>query len=206
MLQTRIDRRASALLEWIGKRLWGFPPRLMPSIVRQLGGLGALRWFVSNMPRYEATLRAFGPVRTHLLCVMISLRNGCPYCTFGHAYALELAFLREHDALFPLDEQAIVELHHLEPDRIRDRMVEALRAANVADGVRWVDRVVTLSDPEVEALDADDRRVKHLVRMFGVLNSCGIADRIPPDEAHDPLNKDLGLKARYASLRAAASP
>jgi hypothetical protein len=39
--------------------------------------------------------------------------------------------------------------------------------------------------------------------MFRVLNDVGIASRIEPDEAHDPLNKDVRLKARHGELRGA---
>jgi hypothetical protein len=37
--------------------------------------------------------------------------------------------------------------------------------------------------------------------MFAQLNAVGIAGKVEPDEAHDPLNKDRALKARNAQLR-----
>jgi hypothetical protein len=42
-----------------------------------------------------------------------------------------------------------------------------------------------------------------LLKMFAVLNTCGRAGCVAPDEAHDPLNKDVALKERYRALRAA---
>jgi hypothetical protein len=81
MVNGRLDRFAVAVLEGIAKRLWGFSPRLMPVIVEQLGGVRALGWFAANMPRYERTLRAFGPVRTHLLTFFPSTSTPSPNCT-----------------------------------------------------------------------------------------------------------------------------
>lgn len=206
MVSSALERGVTAVLEGVGKRLWGFPPRLMAPIVAQLGPIRALRWFVWNLPRYKRTLKAFGGVRTHLLCVAISLINGCPYCTFGHAYAFELAYLRDHGRLFPLGEHAIGTLRGLAPAMIRHRLVDALRCAGLHTEVRWLDRTIVLALAEDQRpTDRDDVHIAHLVRMFGVLNSVGIASRTAPDEAHSPLNKDDALKLRYARLRAAAS-
>ncbi|MGH3568827.1 MAG: hypothetical protein ACRDRH_22935 [Pseudonocardia sp.] len=205
MVRSALGHGVTAMLEGAGNRLWGFPPRLMAPIVGQLGPLRALWWFVWNMPRYERTLKSFGGVRTHLLCVTISLINGCPYCTFGHAYALELAYLRDHGRLFPLGEHAIGSLLGLTPAMIRHRLVTAMKLAGLHVEVRWLDRTIMLALAEDQRpTDRDDVRIAHLVRMFGVLNSVGIASRPAPDEAHDPLNKDSDLKLRYANLRAAA--
>jgi len=205
MASSGLERGVTALLEGVGKRLWGFPPRLMAPIVEQLGPVRALRWFFWNMPRYERTLKTFGGVRTHLLCVAISLMNGCPYCTFGHAYALELVYLRDHGRLFPLDEHAIGMLLGLAPAAVRRRLVAAVQGAGLHAEVRWLDRAIMLAIGEDHRpSDRDDVGIAHLVRMFGVLNAVGIASKAAPDEAHDPLNKDRVLKLRYAGLRAAA--
>src|SRR5215467_4650865 len=99
------------LLETVGERKWGVRPRLMAHIVSTLGAAGAARWFVANLPRYERTLATLGPVRTHLLCVEISVMNGCDYCTFAHGLALELHVFRERGALFPLDEDQLAALN-----------------------------------------------------------------------------------------------
>src|SRR6185503_18619269 len=124
-----LEGPATRLLEALGRRLWGFSPRLMREIVRRLGSFGALGWFVANMPRYERTLSRLGPLRTHLLCLEISLLNGCPYCIYGHAYAFELHYLRERGRLFPLAEQEIVALHSLGPEALAERLTEALMKA-----------------------------------------------------------------------------
>ena len=205
----RADRRvlrlgATRLLEALGRSLWGFSPRLMKEIVGRRGPLGALGWFLANMPRYERTLKVLGPLRTHLLCVEISLLNGCPYCTYGHAYAFELHYLRERGRLFPLDEHEIVALNRLEPDLLFRHLEEALRDG-LADEIPLLHRLVALRGGEVGAPAEHDRRLRHLLRMFTVLNTCGIEGQVAPDEAHDPINKDRELKERYAALRRAAA-
>lgn len=193
---------AVAVLEGIPKHLWGFPPRLMPVLVERLGPVRAVSWFLWNMPRYERTLKAFGGVRTHLLSVAISLINGCRYCTFGHAYALELIYLRDCGKLLPLDEHAITELRGVERDELRRRLAEVLQQADLDAEVPWIDRLIALATDARKPADRDDARIVHLIRMFGVLNACGIAGDVIPDQAHDPLNKDDALKERYAKLRA----
>jgi hypothetical protein len=52
--------------------------------------------------------------------------------------------------------------------------------------------------------DDTGRRLRHLVDMFTVLNSCGIRGNVSPNQAHDPINKNRGLVRRYAALRAAS--
>ncbi len=195
------ERFAVAVLEGVGKRLWGFPPSLMAPIVQQLGPGPALRWFVSNMPRYERTLRAFGGLRTHLMCTAISLVNGCGYCTFGHAYAFELIYFRERGRLFPLDEDALDALRGQSAFVIRDRLIEALEQAELHSEIHWLERALALAVDGQWPTDRDEMRVAHLVRMFSVLNSVGIDRQISPDEAHDPANKDRILKWRYATRR-----
>ena len=49
MAESVLDRSATHLLEALGRKLWGFTPRLMPEIVKRLGGLGALGWFVADI-------------------------------------------------------------------------------------------------------------------------------------------------------------
>jgi hypothetical protein len=39
--------------------------------------------------------------------------------------------------------------------------------------------------------------------MFRVLNDIGIAGDVEPDEAHDPLDKDVRPRSRHHELRAA---
>jgi hypothetical protein len=199
------ERTATSILEGLGTRLWGFAPRLMATIVGELGPLQALGWFLRNMPRYERTLAAFGGVRTHLVCFYISLLRGCPYCTLGHARAFELLFLKERGELFPLDEEAILALQRLDAGAIRQRLGEALTKASLPDELGLLDRAKAVMDGRVADLRGDDARLDHLVKMFAVLNSCGIKGAVVPDEAHDPINKDVALKQRYAALRAGAS-
>ena len=89
---TLTDRAGQVTLEQIGKKLWGFKPALMHDIVAQHGALRSVGWFARNMPRYERILAEWGPIRTHLVASVASALNGCPYCTYGHAYAMELHY------------------------------------------------------------------------------------------------------------------
>lgn len=195
-----IDRAAVGVLHSLGKRLWGFPPRLMAALVERGGALRTLGWFVRNMPRYERTRRDLGALRTHLLAMSISLVNGCEYCTFGHGYAMDLIYLREHGKLFPLSVDELLDLRDLEPDEIRRRLSDALTTAGLPDEVPWLERVIALTTGQAQPT-ADDARLAHLVEMFALLNGTGIACGTEPDEAHDPVNKDTSLKERLQRMR-----
>lgn len=201
MVARLLERGVTAVLEGIGKRLWGFPPRLMAPIVAHLGALRALCWFLWNMPRYERTLRLHGGLRTHLMSTAISLVNGCAYCTFGHAYALQLVYLREYGRLFPLDELDFGRLLGQRPGVVGSRLEQALRRAGLHGEIWWLDRTIALAVGDPRPTDPCEVWVAHLVRMFTVLNTVGIADRTDPDEAHDPSNKDSALRLRYDRLR-----
>jgi alkylhydroperoxidase family enzyme len=201
MAERGLDRLAVRLLEGLGRQLWGFPPRLMRPIVAEMGAVPALAWFARNMPRYERTLRVLGPLRTHLACTVVSLVNGCRYCSYGHAYAAELVFLRDRGTLFPVDAQTMSTWTGLPPTELRQRVVEVLERADLHGEVLWVDRALALAAGAQQPVDAHEARIAHLVAMFAVLNAIGRAGDVEPDEAHDPVNKDEWLTARHRELR-----
>src|SRR5690606_2602985 len=205
MAERGVDRFAVRVLEQVGARLWGFPPRLMAPIVDRLGGARGLGWFARNTPRYERTLRVLGPLRTHLVCGLISLHNGCRYCSYGHLYAAELVYLKERGKLFPLDARTVPEWIGLPPAELRRRMVDVLRDADLHSEMLWVDTVLGLATGAQRPVDAQEARVAHLVSMFRVLNDVGIAAAVEPDAAHDPPNKDERLTAHHRELRATAA-
>jgi hypothetical protein len=201
MSEGTVDRFAVRLLEGLGQQLWGFPPRLMAHIVADQGAVEAVAWFLRNMPRYERTLRVLGPLRTHLACTAISLYNGCRYCAYGHAYAVELVHLKERGTVFPVDADTMSSWTGLEPADLRQRILHVLQEADLHSEVLWVDHTLALASESQRPVDRHEARIAHLVRMFAVLNAVGMAGDVEPDEAHDPLNKDAELKARNAQLR-----
>lgn len=202
MAERALDRFAVRMLEALGEQLWGFSPRLVSYVVAELGPVEAIRWFATNMVRYERTLRVLGPLRTHLACTVISLHNGCRYCTYGQAYAVELVYLRQRGRVFPVDAQEMCEWTELPPGQLRGRICEVLQQADLHAEVLWVDRTLALVRGEQRAVDEQEARIAHLVRMFALLDAVGSANKVEPDEAHDPLNKNRALKARNAELRA----
>jgi hypothetical protein len=200
-LGSALDNTASAILERLGQHLWGFRPRLMRQIVKDRGAVASLAWFATNMPGYERTLAAEGALRTHLWCVAISIENGCAYCTFGHGLALELAYVRDRGGLFALDERDLVALTTEGYDDRRASLVAAVVASGMDGEVGALGRLWDLHDGAAP-VSTIDRRMARLLGMFTVLNTCGRDGCVAPDEAHDPLNKDVTLKERYRALRA----
>jgi hypothetical protein len=94
-------------------------------------------------------------------------------------------------------------LHQLGTADIRERLITASHRAGLRSEVAWVDRTLALASGARQPAGRDDSRLAHLVRMFRVLNTCGVAGNVSPDQAHDPANKDQALKDRYTRLRAA---
>jgi alkylhydroperoxidase family enzyme len=202
--ESGLERVVTRLLGTMCRALWGFTPRMLPHIVRALGPGGALAWFAANFPRYLWTLQVLGPLRTHLAAVAISLYNGCTYCAYGHAYALELIYLRDRGRLFPVDARTLASWHGLAPRELAARLRRALQEADLHVEALWVDRTIALAEG-AQPIDDSEARLAHMVRMFGRMNRIAVAAGIDPDEAQNPVNKDAALKQRHAQLRTAAS-
>jgi len=194
-------RLVISMMEGCCRQLWGFSPAMIASIVQDKGPLGSLAWFAVNMPRYLITMHVLGPVRTHLACATISLYNGCIYCAFGQAYALELIYLRDTGRLFPLDVRLLSGWLHLEPRHLGARLRAVLREAGLHTELSWVDLTLAFAAGEQQPIDQAEVRLAHLVRMIGEMNRISIASEVAPDGAHDSINKDVALKARHAALR-----
>ncbi len=199
------SKLAKTILETVSRSMWSLKANLMSDIVEQHGARESLKWFAANMPTYEKILKSWGPLRTHLLAVAISASNGCRYCTYGHAYAYQLHWFEQFDELFPLDEHEMTELGQLDQDGV----IASLDAALLQTGGRradedryWLARLVSILDePGLATSEQGDVWIAHLIEMFGFLNSCGIEANTVPDEAHDPINKDVGLRSRYEERR-----
>lgn len=198
-------------LEWFVTRLlaamcrvmWGFAPRMIPHIVRRLGPGHSVVWFALNMPRLLWTMHILGPLRTHLAAVAISLHNGCTYCAYGHAFALELIYLRDRGRLFPVDARTLATWQDLPTRELAQRLRRVLQEAGLHAETLWVDRSLALAAGTSRPVDADEARIAHLVRMLGRMNRIAVEAGVEPDEAQNPINKDHGLKNRYTELRAA---
>jgi alkylhydroperoxidase family enzyme len=191
-------------LEALCRVMWGFPPTIITLIVDHMGPMRAIGWFATHMPRFLASRVVLGPVRVHLACIVVSLRNGCSYCACGHVYALELLYLRQHGRLFPLDAKALDEWYSLDARALRNRLRTVLVTAGLHTEAIWVDRMVALAEGSQTPVDAAEVRLAHVIRMADTASRIAAADNATPDEAHDPVNKDAAVKARHAALRSAA--
>lgn len=197
---------ARKILEAIPNRLWGIKPNLMKYIVADKGGFGALRWFMSNMPKYEDTLATWGPIKTHLCAAAISLGNGCRYCVMGHGVALQLYVLREKNMLLPLTDDQLFELSKQGPEAIARELEKAVKACGYTEKETAIlSRFVSMYSKGEKPRQGndDDKRLGQMISMFKVLNTCGTKHSVPIDEVHDPINRDRPLKERYLAMRKA---
>jgi hypothetical protein len=192
-------------LETLCGVMWGFSPQFITQVVDHMGPLRALGWFCANMPRYLVSMWLLGATRAHLACIVASLRNGCLYCAYGHVYALELLYLREHGRLFPLDATTLDEWLGLDARALRARLRAVLVEAGLHTEVIWADRILALAEGPQQPVDATEARLAHILRMATTMNRIAISGGATPDEAHDPVNKDAAVKTRHAALRAAAT-
>ena len=202
MSHDELERFVTRLLESLCRVMWGFAPRMIPHIVRALGPGHSVVWFAANMPRLLWTMHVLGPLRTHLAAVAISLHNGCTYCAYGHAFALELIYLRDRGRLFPVAARTIATWQDLPTRELEHRMRSVLQDAGLHAETLWVDRTLALAAGATRPVDADETRIAHLVRMLGRMNRIAVEAGVEPDEAQNPINKDRALKRRCAELRA----
>ncbi len=200
---TLVGKAGTAALEQVGQTLWGFKPNLMSDIVDQHGAVTSVSWFARNMPGYERILKQWGPVRTHLVASITSAMTGCPYCTYGHAYALELHYFKERGELMSVDEREIESWCGQDEAAVVDQFRRLLVDSDLSDELGILDRVVELRLGQPATESVDDTNISHLLKMFEFLNSCGITARTESDAAHDPINKDAELRDRYAQQRQA---
>ena len=122
--------------------------------------------------------------------------------TIGHVRAAgEEVFVRDHGRVFALDEQSFVALVGADRDERRTALVAAMIASWIEGEAGAVERLWRLQD-SAGVVSTTDRRMHRLLKMFMVLNTCVRDGCVAPDEAHDPLNKDVVLKERYRVLRA----
>ncbi len=204
MSRAELEHIVIRLLEKMCRMMWGFAPRMIPHIVRSLGPGHSVVWFAANMPRLLWTMHVLGPLRTHLAAVAISLHNGCTYCAYGHAFALELIYLRDRGRLFPVDARTLANWQDVPPRELGHRLRRVLQEAGLHAETLWVDRTLALAAGVTGPVDADEARIAHLVRMLGRMNRIAVEAGVDPDEAQNPINKDRDLKERYEELRAAA--
>ena len=197
---------STSLLEFIGSSLWGFKPNLMKDIVGQNGGISSVAWFARNMPTYERILKDWGPIRTHLLASEISVLNGCPYCTYGHMYAMQLHYLQINDTVMSVSEDEFVAWHSLEEIEKIKKIRTFLKDHHLITEIPLFDRMLELKAGNGPSDSKDDGYISHLIQMFAYLNTCGIVGETESDQAHDPINQDEVLKARYAQLRGQSGP
>jgi len=200
--------RGGLVVRLIGRMcaaMWGFIPDVVPEIVTSMGTRRAVGWFMANFPRYLVTLYVLGPVRTHLACLTISLYNGCSYCAYGRAHALELLYLRDRGRLFPVDACTLSSWRDLPHRELSLRLRGVLEEAALHAEVIWVESTLALVAGETDPIDATEFRIEHLCRMVGTMNRIAIAAGSQPDQAHDAINKDVALKARLAELQSAGS-
>jgi hypothetical protein len=202
MARAEFERFVTGLLEALCRAMWGFAPRMIPHVVRRLGPGRSMLWFAANMPRLLWTMHVLGHMRTHLAVVTISLHNGCTYCAYGHAFALELIYLRDRGHLFPVAARTIASWQDVERRELARRLRNVLQEAGLHAETLGVDRALALVDGAGPA-DADEARIAHLVGMIGRMNRIAVESGVEPDEAQNPINKDVVLKRRYAQLRAA---
>jgi hypothetical protein len=183
--------------------MWGVGAVILPLIVRNFGPLGAVRWFAHNLPPYERAIRDIGGLRTNLMCCLASMLNGCAYCTYACGRAFQLYYFQENGRVFPLDDHEIAALTQLPDDESRARLESALSEAGLDAEIPILRRLYELKLEGATPKMPDDAFIVHAIEMFDDLNFCSIDDQLPVDEAHDRINRDEDLKARYAKARLA---
>jgi hypothetical protein len=187
--------------ESVGNQLWGFKPTFIKAFVAQKGIIPSSVWFAKNLPPYQRILESWGPIRTHLIATELSVLNGCPYFTHGHGYALELHYLKQYNAPFPLSERDFLALIDDSEDNILATFERALTEASLEEAIFDLRRMAELRRIDTLLVTQRDRDLLHLIHMFDMLTASGRQSQPRFDLAHDPISKNRALRDRYAALR-----
>ena len=164
-------------LEALCRVMWGFPPTIISAGRRPHGpaaGDRLVRREHAPLPGLDASCS--GRSASTWPASSSSLRNGCVYCAYGHVYALELLYLRQHGRLFPIDASGARRV--VRPRRPRPARPPAHRAgeAGLHTEAIWVDRIVALAEGSQTPVDAAEARLAHVIRMADTVSriaGCG---------------------------------
>jgi hypothetical protein len=200
VIKAVVDRVARTVLVSYARFGWGLSASIMPVIVETLGPFETVRWMLKHLPTYEKSLVALGPVRANLVCMSASLFNGCSYCVYAHARAFELAYFDRYGRLFALDEHDIISLMSLTDSEHIAELERALTDAGLQAEVAMLRRLYALKF-DGAGPTADDVYLVNAIQMYDVLNYCAVSQQLGLDDAHDRINRDAALKARYADAR-----
>ncbi|MGD1866897.1 MAG: hypothetical protein ACFB0D_20290 [Phormidesmis sp.] len=197
--------RATAifLIEIFYDQLWGFKPNIVRPVVAQKGAVRSLFWFARNSLKYASTLEQWGPLRTHLLTTSISAINGCPYSVFGQAFALQLTYLKQTGNLLPLTEREMMALCGQEEAQVLSTLEQSLSQTSLTSEILSLQRMSELRHNPTLATTEQDHQLIHLIQMFATLNTCGMRNNLPTDQAHASINKNRAMRDRYIALREA---
>ena len=119
-----------------------------------------------------------------MACLQASLLNGCAYCVYAHAYAFQLHYFRERDALFSLDEHEILALRDGNDEQLTRALDTALRTAGLAQEIEDFAALRALKLAGRAPATEDEHRIAHILQMFDILNYCAIDSLSAFDHAH----------------------
>lgn len=196
-----MKRFAVFVLETIGRILWGFKPNLMRDIVETKGAKKGLSFILFNMPSFDKTVKQVGGQRANFIASVISILNGCPYCTYGHALGFQFHYFNNHGKLFPIDEYEMMELNKQEKAEVIELLAMHLKTANLETEYGDLHRVNELMKDKDLAHSKDDEVILKFIKIFDFLNFCAISQDTTLDYAHDPINKNKALVEKYYSVR-----
>lgn len=201
MMRRAADRFATWFLRQYPLQRWGLRLVISPYIVQNLGPMPAIRWALINGPRADRLRRELGSMGANFVLAVASLLNGCSYCLYAHARAFELYYFDKHGKLFPLDQHELLSLIPLTDEASRTRLENALQEAGLEDETATFRRLYALKLEAAKPENDRDRIFLEAIEMYDMLNFCANADQLELDDAHDEINKNQELKARYAEAR-----
>src|SRR5262249_15299751 len=123
------------------------------------------------------------------------------YCLYAHARAFELHYFDKHGRLFPIDQHEFLSLIPVTDDTSRSRLESALQESGLDAEIEMFRRLYALKLEAATPQSARDHLLLEAIEMYDMLNFCANADQLELDDAHDEIQKNEELKARYAEAR-----
>lgn len=175
--------------------------------VRTYGVSGLLK-FGKMIGDVIATLtERYGEAHAQHLVGFAGLLNGCGFCGVGHNLTANVLLFQDDGSIFPIDEQDVPRLQHLEDSALMAELEAKLVDTEYTHVLELLQRMYSLRNGGVQSESEDDTYLLLALDMWLVNNECTIAIGLDIEPEQVPIfakfSRDSELYRRYREARTA---
>lgn len=195
-------RLLGALMDAYTQAQMGYALPFAAELFDTYGVVGFSQWASKTADARDRAVERWGSTTSDMLVAITAAWNGCRWCSRGHLRAANLAFLRDTDALYALDEAHMEGWQHLRDGELVEQLSRRLIDADLQADAEVLRRLFELR-AGAQAANDDDQILLTLVAAWDLLSECSVlvdvGDQVPALDTD--LARDDDLNARYEALR-----